>query len=104
MLGPENDGHYHILHEGKHWKFEEKTASLEPVSAEHKGTLEEKYHSPFVTNVLNDYVGEVEMKAPMPGKIIKVNVKVGDKVEKGQELMILEAMKMEVCFIFELLR
>lgn len=39
------------------------------------------------------------MKAPMPGKIIKVNVKVGDKVVKGQELMILEAMKMEVCLL-----
>lgn len=38
LLGPENDGHYHILYGGKHWKFEEKTASLEPVGAEHAGT------------------------------------------------------------------
>ena len=31
----------------------------------------------------------------MPGKVVKINCKVGDKVEKGQTLLILEAMKME---------
>lgn len=38
--------------------------------------------------------GEV-VKAPMQGTILKVNVNVNDKVEKGQVLMILEAMKLE---------
>lgn len=33
--------------------------------------------------------------SPMPGKILKVNVKVGDEVKTGQTLLILEAMKME---------
>ena len=33
--------------------------------------------------------------APMPGNILSVNVKVGDKVAKGAVLCILEAMKME---------
>jgi biotin carboxyl carrier protein len=32
--------------------------------------------------------------APMPGKIIAIKVNVGDKVKKGQELIIMEAMKM----------
>ena len=31
----------------------------------------------------------------MPGKVVKINCKVGDKVSKGQPLLILEAMKME---------
>ena len=31
----------------------------------------------------------------MPGKIVKINVEVGQKVVKGQTLIILEAMKME---------
>lgn len=31
----------------------------------------------------------------MPGKVVKLNAKVGDKVMKGQTLLILEAMKME---------
>ncbi|WP_281301704.1 MULTISPECIES: acetyl/propionyl/methylcrotonyl-CoA carboxylase subunit alpha [unclassified Iodidimonas] len=33
--------------------------------------------------------------APMPGKILDLFVAVGDKVEKGQPLLVLEAMKME---------
>lgn len=33
--------------------------------------------------------------SPMPGTILDVKVKEGDKVKKGQVLMILEAMKME---------
>ncbi len=33
--------------------------------------------------------------APMPGKITKVLVKAGDKVEIGQSLIVMEAMKME---------
>ena len=38
--------------------------------------------------------GEI-VTAPMPGNILKVNVNVGDKVNEGQVLVILEAMKME---------
>lgn len=39
--------------------------------------------------------GAVAVKAPMPGNIIKINFKVGDKVKRGDVLCILEAMKME---------
>ena len=35
------------------------------------------------------------MKSPLPGTILKVDVKVGDEVKDGQTLFILEAMKME---------
>jgi 3-methylcrotonyl-CoA carboxylase alpha subunit len=35
------------------------------------------------------------VKAPMPGKVLAVNVKAGDRVTKGQALVVLEAMKME---------
>lgn len=39
--------------------------------------------------------GAVAVKAPMPGNIMKVAVKVGDAVKKGDLLCVLEAMKME---------
>ena len=35
-----------------------------------------------------------QVKSPMPGNILSVNVNVGDTVAEGQVLMILEAMKM----------
>jgi biotin carboxyl carrier protein len=36
-----------------------------------------------------------ELRAPMPGLVRQVNVKVGDQVDAGDSLFILEAMKME---------
>lgn len=40
-------------------------------------------------------VSGTEVTAPMPGNILDVKVKVGDKVENGTALVVLEAMKME---------
>ncbi|MCB0397988.1 MAG: biotin/lipoyl-binding protein, partial [Flavobacteriales bacterium] len=49
-----------------------------------------------------DYLGTHEMGgsnggivSPMPGKVIKINVKDGAEVKKGDILMVVEAMKME---------
>ena len=40
-------------------------------------------------------IGEGELNAPMPGKILEVLVSEGDDVELGEPVAILEAMKME---------
>lgn len=40
-------------------------------------------------------IGSTKVTAPMPGTILRIEAKVGDKVTKGQVLLILEAMKME---------
>ncbi|HDR15557.1 MAG TPA: biotin/lipoyl-binding protein [Desulfobacteraceae bacterium] len=37
----------------------------------------------------------VQILAPMPGTVIEILVNVGDSVKKDDELLILEAMKME---------
>lgn len=39
--------------------------------------------------------GAASVSAPMPGKVLSVNVKAGDAVKAGDVLMILEAMKMQ---------
>src|SRR5262245_13391653 len=39
--------------------------------------------------------GPIDVRAPMPGKIVKVHVKAGDAVTAGQGLVVVEAMKME---------
>lgn len=36
-----------------------------------------------------------EIKAPMPGLVLEINVQAGDAVTQGSKLLILEAMKME---------
>lgn len=38
--------------------------------------------------------GAGDVRAPLPGTIVKVAVKAGDQVQPGQELVVLEAMKM----------
>lgn len=40
-------------------------------------------------------VGEGDVAAPMPGSILEINVKKGEAVNKGDSLIVLEAMKME---------
>jgi pyruvate carboxylase subunit B len=35
------------------------------------------------------------VNAPLPGRVLEINVKVGDEVKRGQTVVILEAMKME---------
>ena len=39
--------------------------------------------------------GKQKVTAPLPGTILKINVTVGDVVSEGQNVMIMEAMKME---------
>jgi len=40
-------------------------------------------------------IGLNQIKAPLPGNILQVFVKEGDETEKGEKLLIYEAMKME---------
>ena len=39
--------------------------------------------------------GRVAIKAPMPGKVVRVLVQVGAEVEAGQGVVVVEAMKMQ---------
>ncbi len=43
----------------------------------------------------NSHNKESEVKAPIPGKIIEINIQVGEEMKAGDTLMVLEAMKME---------
>jgi biotin carboxyl carrier protein len=40
-------------------------------------------------------VGRQQIVAPMPGKVVRILVQAGDKVEAGQGLFVVEAMKMQ---------
>lgn len=36
-----------------------------------------------------------EILAPLEGKVVKINIQIGDKVEEDQDAFVIEAMKME---------
>lgn len=40
-------------------------------------------------------IEEGSLTSPMPGRIVKILVEIGDFVDKGQDLIVIEAMKME---------
>jgi 3-methylcrotonyl-CoA carboxylase alpha subunit len=66
-----------LLHDGeRRWRYERVPA----YQAEHTGA---------------DGSGD-QVVAPMPGRIVLVRVAGGDNVEQGQELLVMEAMKMEL--------
>lgn len=44
----------------------------------------------------SDSAGGNQVVAPMPGRVVLVKAKAGDRVEVGQELLVMEAMKMEL--------
>jgi biotin carboxyl carrier protein len=54
-----------------------------------------KAKAPAPKPASNASAGSVQVKAPMPGTILEIKVKPGDKVKNGQAVCVLEAMKME---------
>ena len=61
-----------------------KTAEPKPV--EETPVVEEKKSQPITGNTI---------MAPLPGRVVAIKVAVGDEVKVGQEVVVLEAMKME---------
>ncbi|MDF0605264.1 acetyl/propionyl/methylcrotonyl-CoA carboxylase subunit alpha [Neisseriaceae bacterium TC5R-5] len=57
-------------------------------------SLEVAYHDPCST-VSDEWQDPAHLAAPMPGRIVSLLATVGVKVNKGEPLLILEAMKME---------
>ncbi len=51
--------------------------------------------SGLIENAMLQHSHKVIVKAPMPGMILKIKRKEGERVEKGDSVIILEAMKME---------
>jgi len=59
----------------------------------------EDYEIKRVDETIDEFGGAEEdlgsLSSPMPGRIVKLLVKLGDHVIKGQDLIVIEAMKME---------
>ncbi|MFW6039797.1 MAG: acetyl-CoA carboxylase biotin carboxyl carrier protein subunit [Gemmatimonadota bacterium] len=48
-----------------------------------------------LTEEIAPAVGDVELRAPMPGLVVRIAVSPGDSVEAGDGVLVMEAMKME---------
>ena len=66
----------------------------EAYAAQHK-TEEPKAAAQAADDLANAPITGKTVKAPMPGSVLRFAVKPGDKVTKGQTVVVLEAMKME---------
>uniref|UniRef100_A0AAY4BUQ5 Pyruvate carboxylase n=1 Tax=Denticeps clupeoides TaxID=299321 RepID=A0AAY4BUQ5_9TELE len=75
---------------GQREVFFELNGQLRSVLVKDTQAMKEMHFHP---KALKDVIGQVG--APMPGKVVEVKVKQGQKVEKGQPLCVLSAMKME---------
>ena len=97
-----NDGSFHALHNGISYNIK----VIEKLK--HNLTLEinNKKFNIKLKNDLEDLLVKMgmenfsentmnEIKAPMPGMVLKILINEGDEVKKGDNLIVLEAMKME---------
>lgn len=57
--------------------------------------IPEAVAKPTVTEKPGAAIGLGLIKSPLPGIVLKLHVRVGDKVQAGQSIMVMEAMKME---------
>ena len=79
---------YKIKVNGKSYRVE-----LEAIEQVDTAPLEEKRKQD--TKKIVDNNGAKEVVSPIQGQVTNVKVKVGDKVQKGDVLLIVEAMKLE---------
>ncbi len=94
----------HLIHENKSIEAEllevdKETKSVQIRIGNKVSTLQLKDNSDLMLEKLGMNIaastGIKDIKAPMPGLILDLKVKVGDEVKKGDVVLILEAMKME---------
>lgn len=103
-LVKEQDGHFHILKNNKAFRAEvvdanflNKTFTIKVNGNSYEIKIADRFDQ--LVNQLGFSVVNTQkvtdIKAPMPGLVLGVSVEVGQEVQKGDGLLILEAMKME---------
>ena len=95
---------YHVIHESKSMEVQilacsihDKTMRLKIDGAEMNLSLRDHFDRLVEKMGLNerDHHKVENLKAPMPGLVLEVLVGEGQKIDQGQQILILEAMKME---------
>jgi 3-methylcrotonyl-CoA carboxylase alpha subunit len=68
----------------------------ERLTLQDNGSRRTYMHAPAFAYVASTVISSDRISAPMPGRIVLVKAKPGDNVAEGQELLVMEAMKMEL--------
>ncbi len=97
-------GRFHLVHEGHSWQaelvsadYKAKALVLKINGRTYRVQAKDRFDQLLDQMGLKAQTEDVfnELKAPMPGLIMEIKVVEGQAVQKGDPLLILEAMKME---------
>ena len=99
-----SEGRFSIIRDNKSYEAEvaeidlnAKTMRIKVNNTEHLLQIKDRFDELLEKMGMNGAgAGQVkEIKAPMPGLVLEIQIKVGDEVAEGDALLVLEAMKME---------
>lgn len=83
-VGHDGRAHREIVVDG--WRF------VVAIGSERLARLRERASSGRAEGALG---GRIELRAVIPGRLVAISVAVGDPVEAGQQVLVIEAMKMQ---------
>lgn len=101
---PLENGHFHILKKNKSYRAV--LLSADPTTKSFVFDINGKHYEAEVKDKYDLLMQELgldkknvkkinQIKAPMPGLVLAIQITVGQKIQKGDSILILEAMKME---------